>query len=313
MEEKDKNAVLGVVLMIAPVLVMLLVSGLISVMGSVIYGVIFAIKASVDGTNMYDMTAMQEGLEIGDFIAVLSLIADIIVALIAFFWWRKIRRIEVPVSKAFKLKKIGFLVMCGIGLQVIVSLCLGGILSILPESISEEYEALSEGLTGTGTTSIPMFLLVVFAAPICEDLIIRGVALNYGRRHMSDIAAVIISSLAFGLMHLSNASLTGFAGVMVQVIYATVLGVVLAIIVIKFKSVWAGVFTHFIINLTGQLLSLLQGKETVETVGTVVFYVLGALSVVGVILMLKLKIVTKTEGETYGEINDKAMVAEFEN
>ncbi len=310
---KEKNPVLGVILMVVPVLVMLIVSFLISFIGSFVYTVKIALDAHIEGTDMFDMAVLQKGMTGGTFVATLSLAADIIVALIAFLWWRRIRQPEVPVSKAFNLKKLGFLTMCGIGLQMIVSLTLAAMLTFLPENISEEYQALSEGLTGTGTTSLPMFLLVVFAAPICEDLIIRGVALNFGRRYMSNVAAVIISSLAFGLMHLSNVSITGFSGVMVQVIYAVPLGVVLAVIIIKFKSVWAGVFTHFIINLTGQVLSLLQGNETAETVGSIVFYVLGILSVIGVIFMIVKKLIKENDAETYGEIEEKEMISEFEN
>ena len=173
---------------------------------------------------------------------------------------------------------------------------------ILPENVGSDYEMLSEALTGDGTTSLGMALSVVIAAPIAEDLLMRGVALNYGRKYMNDTAAVIFSSLAFGCMHFSNISMAPLSGVLIQVIYASIMGAVLAVVAIRFKSVWASVFVHFIINGSGQLLSLLTGNSEKGDIVGYCFYGVGIIALVVIVIMLIKNKVPSPEAPTYGEL-----------
>lgn len=97
----------------------------------------------------------------------------------------------------------------------------------------------------------PLWLtLIAFAlvAPLCEELIFRGILL---RRlcGLGDLSAVLLSALAFGLFHMN----------LIQLPYAFVLGMVFAVITLLTGSIRDTVLLHMFINGTS---SLVHGAPT---------------------------------------------------
>jgi sodium transport system permease protein len=87
------------------------------------------------------------------------------------------------------------------------------------------------------------YVLAVLAVmpAVCEELAFRGFILS-GFRHMgSRWRAIVISSLFFGLTH----------GILQQSISATLVGMVLAYIVVQTGSLWTSVAFHFVYNSLG--------------------------------------------------------------
>jgi uncharacterized protein len=80
-------------------------------------------------------------------------------------------------------------------------------------------------------------LLVALTAGVCEELIYRGYALRTLRgRGMSLWLALLLSGLAFGMMH-------GIAGVMLMPIFL-VTHVIYAAIFLGFRSLWPAIYLH---------------------------------------------------------------------
>ncbi|MCR5585543.1 MAG: CPBP family intramembrane metalloprotease [Lachnospiraceae bacterium] len=312
MQNEKKNWLLGIIMSIVPVVVFLLGNLIISSIVQLFYVPGIMAKALGDGGGMeklQDSVWLTEQLMNSSYVAVASLASDLLISVGIFFWWRAVRKPEVQVKNAFTGKKFVFLVFTGIAIQVTLNVIMALVFFILPESVSEDYQMLSGELTGDGSTSLAMALTVVVAAPIAEDLLMRGLALNYGRKYMNDTAAVIITSVAFGCMHFTNAQLAPLSGVIIQVVYATAIGVVLAIVAIKFKSVWAAVFVHFIVNGSAQLISLISGNVKNEDIVGYCFYAVGIVAIVGMIIMIKKKMITSPDAPTYGEIEMAKKVA----
>ena len=199
--------------------------------------------------------------------------------------------------------------LVGLALQGVLVLLMAIVFAILPASVAEGYEELSKNLVGDGSTSLFMALSVVIAAPICEEMLFRGLALNYGRRYINDVVAVVISSVLFGCLHLANAGHSNINGVMVQVVYAALLGAVIALVVLKFKSVWAGAFIHFVVNGTGQLLSFVPSDNGMENVVSYILMAVGVAATVGAVFMLRRGMLEKTDAKTYGEIEEEKEAA----
>ncbi len=312
MNETKKNIPLGVILTIVPVVVFFVGNLIVSSVVSIFYGAKIAVTAQAEGVPMELLTDQQwltEKLMSSSYPGVATLLADLLVALVVFFWWRAARGKEAPVKKALNAKKLGFLVLVGIAIQGCLSIVFDIAFKILPESVAESYEELSNGLVGGETTSLPLALAVVIGAPLAEDLVVRGLSLNYGRKYMGTTAAIVASSITFGLMHLTNIQMASLPGVMVQVIYAAAIGVIFAVLVVRFKSVWAGVFTHFIMNGSGQLLSLVSNNASHPEIVGYFVWAFGLLAVAGVIVMLKTGQVPATEAETYEEIKAAELAA----
>lgn len=81
-----------------------------------------------------------------------------------------------------------------------------------------------------------LFITAVVPA-FCEEFLHRGLLLH-GISPIGYRKAIIISSVLFGMMHMSIS----------QVFYAAILGLVIGFLVVMTKSIWVGIILHFINN-----------------------------------------------------------------
>lgn len=96
--------------------------------------------------------------------------------------------------------------------------------------------ATNETITPWVQIVMSVFTTAVVPA-LCEEFLFRGAILTnltpYGRGY-----AVLFSAILFGLMHQN----------LFQIIYTTILGVVLALVYVRTKSLWCCVLVHFVNN-----------------------------------------------------------------
>lgn len=120
---------------------------------------------------------------------------------------------------------------------------------------------------------IPVWLGVLsygILAPLGEETVFRGIVYGKLKRISNVPIAVVVSGLAFGLFH----------GNLVQAVYATVLGIVLALVYEIYDSLLASMLFHAIANLFVYLvLDLTEiGGAFVMPLSCVFFLVLSAVS-----------------------------------
>lgn len=84
---------------------------------------------------------------------------------------------------------------------------------------------------------VMLFMIGIFA-PFSEEFIFRGIIFRGYKNSGSVLQAVIWSAILFGLMHLNFN----------QAAYATVMGIMCALVVEASGSLWASVVTHMIFN-----------------------------------------------------------------
>ena len=148
---------------------------------------------------------------------------------------------------------VGFLTM--IGVSVLSSIILQAIGVTEP---SENQEALDMLIDGSMFDKISLFIFAVLLAPVVEEFVFRKAILNMfhfelgyedggiGSKFRKIILAsfaIIISSLAFGFIHVAG-------GDFVQIIYYAFLGIVLGILyIVSKKNIYVPIFVHFLINL----------------------------------------------------------------
>ncbi len=90
--------------------------------------------------------------------------------------------------------------------------------------------------------SVPIWLGILsyaILAPLGEEFLFRGVVYGQLRKVCSAPVAIAVSALAFGLFH----------GNLVQFVYATLLGAVMALVRELYGTLWASVVFHAIANL----------------------------------------------------------------
>lgn len=79
--------------------------------------------------------------------------------------------------------------------------------------------------------------------PILEELLFRGVLFRLLRRKLPFVWAAVLSSIVFGVYH----------GNLVQFIYASLCGLLLAYLYEVYKSIAATIFAHMVMNITANI------------------------------------------------------------
>ena len=89
----------------------------------------------------------------------------------------------------------------------------------------------------------------LYFAPLYEEFLFRGILLGFLAMQFGRKACVVLSSLLFGMWHLKNFGNFEVWEVLHQVIYATfILGPLLALLALRARSFWPGVFVHLFSN-----------------------------------------------------------------
>ena len=106
-------------------------------------------------------------------------------------------------------------------------------------------------------SDVPSWMFVAFAAvagPIFEELAFRGIIYRGLRKDGSALQAILISALLFGLFHMN----------LNQMVYATALGILFALLRETTGSVLASMIAHMTVNSEGVLSLVLSGMEAEE-------------------------------------------------
>lgn len=120
----------------------------------------------------------------------------------------------------------------------------------------------STDIIGNFESKLPLWLTVlsfVVIAPVCEELLFRGLLLRQ-LRGLGDTSAVVLSGLAFGLFHLN----------FLQMGYAVLLGMVFGAVVLLTGSIWDTILLHMCIN--GLSLVMERLPESLQTVWVLGIY-----------------------------------------
>ncbi|MBF2037496.1 CPBP family intramembrane glutamic endopeptidase [Staphylococcus schleiferi] len=97
-------------------------------------------------------------------------------------------------------------------------------------------------------------------APIVEEMMFRGVLLQYIEVKTNRVWAIGITSALFGFIYLFNGKLVGLDFVLL-IVGGTMVGVMFGITVYTFNSIWASVILHALWNLTGGLFQIVTAKS----------------------------------------------------
>ena len=163
----------------------------------------------------------------------------------------------------------------GAGIAIILNILIGltGI-----SGIDNTFQEISEAIKST-----PIVITIICAGiiiPIVEEIIFRGLIFNRIKFQYNLTAAMLISSVVFGIYH----------GNIIQGIYATMLGVCLAYTYNKTKNILIPIFIHISANTSVLgLSSLVENDDSALTVGIMVLVTL-IFAIIGIVYFIKRKV-----------------------
>lgn len=128
-------------------------------------------------------------------------------------------------------------VLLGISLAVLIGY---GIQFLpLPDEAFSDYETAVEAVSG-GALWIEV-LSSILIAPIVEEIVFRGLVFTRFCRALPAPAAVILAATCFGAMH----------GTILWAAYGFIGGIAMALVYMKYRSLYASILMHCVFNLFG--------------------------------------------------------------
>ena len=126
-----------------------------------------------------------------------------------------------------------------------------------------------------GGNAFGTFMIAVIAAPVVEEILFRGIVLRSMRKFIPVWAAILISSVLFGVYHLN----------IVQAAYATFMGIAAGILYEKKKNLLFPILVHFANN----LITMLQGFAPSEVNELISIFILIMIAPAGYVICRSLR------------------------
>lgn len=152
-------------------------------------------------------------------------------------------------------------ILAGIVLLVVFSNCLkdgkpfSGLIVMLPALVFALWNIAIHFITKGDFNPLTTDILILGLAPaIFEEVVFRGIFIhNLRESGKSDMAALIIPALIFGLVHLTNAVNGEILQALVQTGYAVVVGLVFGAIYIRTGDLFSVILAHAAIDITNRV------------------------------------------------------------
>ncbi|UNC91449.1 type II CAAX endopeptidase family protein [Candidatus Contubernalis alkaliaceticus] len=171
----------------------------------------------------------------------------------ALMYWRRYK-VKPSVFGRLQLFNAGFipliffLALCTWIINIVIA---AGLVTFLMEFGFEPIETIA--IPTTVRELIIYYVVIVFSAGVCEEVLFRG-ALMPSIERQGYVPALVFSAFLFALMHMSFLSLIG----------TFFLGITIGLVVIKTGSLLAGVFYHMLNNFFAVTYLYIYGISNVE-------------------------------------------------
>ena len=168
--------------------------------------------------------------------------------LVGLAWYKKLRLFPVCTEEGEKAvldkKAILRIGVAAVFFQCAITALLYILQMMAPELMVEYMEVMEE--LGINKPSLLSVIYVVLLAPLAEEVLFRGLCLRILWKEFSFPVANVIQAVFFGLYHMN----------LIQGIYAFLLGLLLGTLMKKYGTLKASWTCHFVINFTGQALTM---------------------------------------------------------
>ena len=176
-------------------------------------------------------------------------------------------------------------ILAGIVLLIVFRNCFDktkqfkGLVIMLPALVFALWNIVNHLITKGDFNPLTTEILILGLAPaVFEEVVFRGIFIhNLKASGKSDMEALIIPALIFGLIHLTNAVNGNVAQALVQTGYAVVIGLVLGAIYIRTGDLFSVILAHAAIDITNSVFGSAEVTPVPLVIAFVVMLVIMAL------------------------------------
>lgn len=214
--------------------------------------------AQAGGDANAAMELYMEAAEGTDFMTNLLVASTAVYGIVVLLWYKLayVKKYTAEKREAFKENVLKGKVLISLVIAAVGCYCfdilVATVVSIISPEALESFNSLMD--SALGGDELMAFLAVVILAPIAEELLFRGIIFRMLVKHWSEIAAIIVSALLFGIYHMN----------LMQAIYVLPVGLLLGYTAYKCKSVLPCILIHMINNFMPYVLGVLPESLQAE-------------------------------------------------
>ena len=211
-----------------------------AMIGSIILTIVVLMDGSLlEADSMAEQILYIESLVAGPVGYYITLATNAITIPFAWLFYRSDKKKRAAIGQEIAYNQASFMEYVLIAM-VAFGACIGGnniLLGIGLAEIDTAYQEAAQTLYSTGLWI--QLLGTVVVAPVCEELLFRGLIYKRMKEYMTPGMAMFLSALAFGFFH----------GNMTQMVYSGALGFLMAYVYEKYHNLLAPVLFHAVANL----------------------------------------------------------------
>jgi len=196
----------------------------------------------------------------------------VVAYLIVKVFLRKVENVERKEKVRLGIKKLLWYLFVAYGIGIFCSAFTTEIITLVTKPFDFDIADRVEELM-SNSTPIPLVFFVAIIGPIFEEIMFRGLLLKKLRVY-GDKTAIIYTSIAFGLFHTN----------LTQILFAGVVGLVLAYVVVKTNDIKYSIIIHMCINMISSVATIIMsdGADVLQYIYTaiVMLIVLSAIIIV---------------------------------
>lgn len=174
----------------------------------------------------------------------IKVLVVLVSGIVAWFWYRQnygLDHLRIRQSN-IKLNDIGLFVLLGIVSQFFSS----SVIALLSPLIVKQLDSYNQTIDRifVGHPAV-VCLYIIIIAPIVEEIFFRGILLERSKGILSFQGANIVQAAAFGIFH----------GNVLQGFFTFGIGLLLGLLMEKYKNLWAPILLHMALNGSSYLVS----------------------------------------------------------
>lgn len=263
-----KNYVLEIWRILYPVLVYLGLSLILGIVYMFIVAAQYMMSIDVSTMNPTELTeiVLNKYMEQALLISVITGVLSLCLTIPLFILDKKKQKREGILKKYEKVKGLDWILIIILGIISCISInyliTISGLINLFPG-----YTEIAELIYESGFVAQLLFTAIV--APFAEEFLFRGIVYKRLTAWCKPLVAGIISSAIFGAIHFN----------MIQFIYAFIIGMILAYVYEKYKTIWIPILFHAVANTCSILLTNFEIFTQIEAtvLGIVLIVVLSTL------------------------------------
>lgn len=209
-------------------------------------GIAVFVKMLKGNTDFFSaLSSLQELFSSSDFNSYIMIIyALLAIAVFGIWYYLQFYATYLPnVKETFHPLMFAGVLLLVPGSQYLCSYLIAILSAIFPSWLTQYQELLKNaGMDSNLTASLLLYSVIL--APICEELVCRGVTMSSAKRCMPFWAANLLQAFLFGLLHMN----------WLQGSYAFCLGLILGYVCEKSGSIYVSILFHMLFNFWGTVL-----------------------------------------------------------